>query len=168
MAHPSTPPDPAPDAILAKPEKRLPILLRHAWYGLNQAFRRRIAHFGVTPDQFIVMRNLAEGQRVGLTQSRLTELMGSDPNTMAALIERMETHGWVERHPHEYDRRARRIRLKPTGRRIYGQLRAIALDLQQEILRALPEDRRDAFLEELGAVAATRRAIAAESQEDDD
>jgi DNA-binding MarR family transcriptional regulator len=156
---------PAVNADTVKTEKRLPILLRHAWYGLNQAFRRRIARFGVTPDQYIVMRNLAEGERLGLTQSNLTELMGSDPNTMAALVERMETHGWVERHPHEHDRRARRIRLKPTGRRIYGQLRAIALELQQEILRTLPEDRRDAFLEELGAVAVICRAIADESHD---
>jgi len=30
-----------------RPERRrLPLLLRRAWYGLNQAFRRRIAHLG--------------------------------------------------------------------------------------------------------------------------
>ncbi len=158
----------AAKADSASTEKRLPILLRHAWYGLNQAFRRRIAHTGVTPDQFTVMRNLAEGEPLGLTQSRLTELMGSDPNTMTALIDRMETHGWVERHPHEHDRRARRIRLKPTGRRTYGQLRAIALDLQQEILRSLPEDRRDSFLDDLRAVATTCRTLAEESHKGDD
>jgi MarR family transcriptional regulator, transcriptional regulator for hemolysin len=165
MPVPNTPSTPVVNANPAKAEKRLPILLRHAWYGLNQAFRRRTAHLGITPDQFIVMRNLAEGERAGLTQSQLTELMGSDPNTMAALIERMETHGWVERRPHERDRRAQRIRLKPAGRRKYGLLRAIALELQQEVLRTLPEERRDSFLEELSAVAATCRAIADDSQE---
>ena len=30
--------------------KRLPVLLRRAWYGLNQAFRQRVAHLGITPD----------------------------------------------------------------------------------------------------------------------
>jgi DNA-binding MarR family transcriptional regulator len=138
----------------------LPILLRHAWYGMNQAFRRRIASFGVTPDQFTVMRNLVEGERLGLTQSRLIELMGSDPNTMAALIERMEARGWIERHAHERDRRARRVRLKPSGRRIYSRLRAIALALQQEILGALPDSRREGFLEELSKVAAACRTVA--------
>jgi DNA-binding MarR family transcriptional regulator len=161
----NTRPPSTPDQAPARPEKRLPILLRHAWYGLNQAFRRRIAHFGVTPDQFTVMRNLAESERVGLTQSRLTELMGSDPNTMAALIERMQTHGWIERHPHECDRRARRIRLKPAGRRVYGHLKAIALGLQQEALRTLPESNRDSFLEDLSAVAAACRALADESHD---
>ena len=162
MSDPKTRSAPAVSADLAQPEKRLPILLRHAWYGLNQAFRRRIAHLGTTPDQFIVMRNLTEGERVGLTQSQLTELIGSDPNTMAALIERMESHGWVERRPHEHDRRARRIRLKPAGRRKYHQVRAIALELQQEILGKLPEHRRELFLEDLRTVAITCRAIAEE------
>ena len=38
--------------IDAPERRRLPLLLRRAWYGMNQAFRRRIAHLGVTPDQF--------------------------------------------------------------------------------------------------------------------
>ena len=90
--------------IDAPERRRLPLLLRRAWYGLNQAFRRRIAHLGVTPDQFTVMRTLLENQ--GLTQRELTELMSSDPNTVAALLERMEQAGLVERQSHEKDRRA--------------------------------------------------------------
>src|SRR5881409_2767505 len=101
--------------IDAPGRRRLPILLRHAWYGLNQAFRRRIAHLGVTPDQFTVMRTLLENQ--GLKQRQLTELMSSDPNTVAALLERMEQAGLVERQSHEKDRRAHRLRLRALGRR---------------------------------------------------
>lgn len=165
MPNSTAPTSSASNATRRSTEKRLPILLRHAWYGLNQAFRRRIASFGVTPDQFTVMRNLAEGERPGLTQSRLIELMGSDPNTMAALIERMEARGWIERHPHEHDRRAWRVRLRPSGRRIYSRLRAIALALQHEILCTLPESRRDGFLEELSMVAAACRTVADDRHE---
>src|SRR6266516_3426936 len=95
--------------------RRLPLLLRRAWYGLNQAFRRRIAHLGVTPDQFTVMRTLLENN--GVTQRELAELMSSDPNTVASLLERMEKAGLVERQAHEKDRRAHRLRLKGLGRR---------------------------------------------------
>jgi DNA-binding MarR family transcriptional regulator len=140
--------------------RRLPILLRRAWYGLNQAFRRRIAHTGLTPDQFTVMRNLAEGDLQGLTQSQLTNLMSSDPNTMAALIERMETAGLVERRPHERDRRSYRIRLRRKGRSRYRQLVAIAVSLQEDVLATLPAARRPAFLVELTRVADSCRAMA--------
>jgi DNA-binding MarR family transcriptional regulator len=140
--------------------RRLPPLLRRAWYGLNQAFRRRIAHTGVTPDQFTVMRTLLEGDVRGISQRELTNAMSSDPNTVASLLERMETAGWVERKPHEKDRRAYRIRLLPTGKRKYVEVREIAVALQTEVLSVLPEAGREGFLEQLTAVAEACRQTA--------
>src|SRR5882757_8790512 len=90
--------------IDAPERRRLPILLRHAWYGLNQTFRRRIAHTGVTPDQFTTMRTIMENEPDGLTQSQPTELRASAPNTPGSLIERMEKAGGIARTPHEKDR----------------------------------------------------------------
>lgn len=136
----------------APERRRLPILLRRAWYGLNQAFRRRIAHTGVTPDQFTALRTLLETEATGLTQSDLTKIMASDPNTIASLVQRMEKSGLIERKAHEKDRRAYRLRLRPEGKKKYEEVREIALELQTEILSALPEDRREGFLEELAVV----------------
>src|ERR1700752_3566785 len=87
----------------APERRRLPSLLRRCWFNLNQTFRRRIAHTEVTPDQFTVMRTLLEGDAKGMTQRELTDLMSSDPNTIAALLERMEKNGLVERKPHDLD-----------------------------------------------------------------
>src|SRR5687767_15369426 len=81
--------------IDAPDRRRLPPLLRRAWYGLNQAFRRRIAHLGLTPDQFTALRTLLEHKDI--SQRQLTTLMSSDPNTVAALLERMERNGLIER-----------------------------------------------------------------------
>jgi DNA-binding MarR family transcriptional regulator len=144
----------------APERRRLPLLLRRSWYGLNQAFRRRISHTGVTPDQFTVMRTLIEGDSMGLTQRELTGEMSSDPNTVASLLERMETLGWVQRKAHEKDRRAKRIKLTAKGLKQYGIVRELALRLQQDVLQALPESRREAFLEELALVADACRRVA--------
>jgi DNA-binding MarR family transcriptional regulator len=149
-----------PMPIDAPDRRRLPLLLRRAWYGLNQAFRRRIAHTGATPDQFTAMRSLLEGDPAGITQGELTALMSSDPNTIASLLERMETAGWVERKPHERDRRAYRIQLKPAGKKLYIQLRQIAIDLQSQVLDSMPEPDREAFLATLGQVADACRVAA--------
>jgi DNA-binding MarR family transcriptional regulator len=140
--------------------KRLPPLLRHAWFSLNQAFRRRISHSSVTPDQFTVLRTLTESDRRGLTQQDLTRAMSSDPNTIASLLERMESAGWLERCPHESDGRAHRIRLLPAGRKKFVQVREIAVDLQNEVLAALPEDQREGFLTNLSIIADSCRAAA--------
>lgn len=137
---------------LDSPErKRLPLLLRRAWYGLNQAFRRRTSHLEITPDQFTVMRTLLEND--GITQRELTQFMSSDPNTIASLLERMETAGLVVRKSHEKDRRANRLHLEPTGKRKYEEAREIALALQKEVLSVVPENHRESFLDHLGLVA---------------
>ena len=146
--------------IDAPDRKRLPPLLRRAWYGLNQAFRRRIVHLGITPDQFTVMRTLLEADPLGITQRELTQLMTSDPNTVASLLQRMETAGLVERQPHEKDKRALRIRLRPAGCRRYEAARQIAVTLQSEVLSVIPEARREEFLTHLALVADACRAAA--------
>ncbi len=144
--------------IDAPGRRRLPILLRHCWYGLNQAFRRRIAHLALTPDQFTVMRILLETR--GITQSELTGQMGSDPNTVASLLERMEKSALLERRLHEKDRRAHRLFLKADGTRKYRKAREIAVALQTELLSVLPADEREKFLEHLALVAEACRSAA--------
>lgn len=141
--------------------RRLPGLLRRCWFNLNQTFRRRIAHTGITPDQFTVMRTLLEGDAKGMTQRELTDMMSSDANTIASLLERMEAGGLVERKPHERDRRAYRISLKPLGRHKYDEVREIALALQTEIVAVLPQEKREEFLLHLALVADACRLAAA-------
>lgn len=150
------------DLPIDSPERRrLPPLLRRAWYGLNQAFRRRIAHLEITPDQFTVLRTLLESDPAGVTQRELAQMMTSDPNTVGSLLERMEAAGLVARKPHEKDRRAHRIQLAAVGRRKYAAARKIAIALQSEVLLVLPEADREPFLEHLALVADACRQTAA-------
>lgn len=142
--------------------RRLPVLLRRAWYGLNQAFRRRILHTGITPDQFTALRNLHEAGRAGLIQSQLTERMSSDPNTIASLVDRMSKAGVIDRTPDADDRRAYRLRINARGRKVYNEARRIAQELQATVLNALEPAARDSFLEQLNAVA---DACVAESEQ---
>jgi DNA-binding MarR family transcriptional regulator len=138
----------------------VPILLRHAWYGLNQAFRRRIAPIGVTPDQFTVMRTLLEHEKTGMTQSELTRQMASDPNTIASLVLRMERAGWIQRARHEQDRRAYHLKITTVGRTKYRQARKIAVTLQEELLADWPEKKREEFLVNLAQIAERCRSVA--------
>jgi DNA-binding MarR family transcriptional regulator len=156
----STPRQPEAAAAPAPERRRLPVLLRRAWYGLNQAFRRRIRSTGATPDQFTALRTLSEGDPKGITQRDLTHLMSSDPNTIASLLERMESSGWIARKPHESDRRAYRIRVTRAGKSKFTQLREIAIELQTAVLASLPENDREQFLENLSHLADACRAAA--------
>ena len=148
------------EAIDSPNRRRLPLLLRRSWYGLNQAFRRRITHLQLTPDQFTVLRTLLENDALGMTQRELSRAMSSDPNTVASLLERMEKLGYVERTPHERDRRAHRIKVQAKGKKVYEFARAIAVALQSELLAVLPAAGREEFLQNLSLVAEACRAVA--------
>jgi DNA-binding MarR family transcriptional regulator len=141
-----------PPSPKANDPKRLPPLLRRAWYGLNQAFRQRISHLGITPDQFSILRWLLEGDAAGLTQRQISDLMASDPNTITSTLSRMEKAGLIARKAHESDRRAHRVTVQPEGRQIFDQAREVALELQGQVLSSLPAERRLGFLADLEAV----------------
>ena len=143
--------------------RRLPLLLRQAWYGLNQAFRRRLAHLSLTPDQFTVLRTLMEQH--GITQRRLASLISSDPNTVASLVNRMEKAGLIERETHEEDRRANRLGVSRRGSTRYEQAREVALALQTDVLKVLPKANREVFLEQLETIARACGLAAAEAAE---
>lgn len=135
--------------IDAPHRRRLPPLLRRCWYGLNQAFRKRLATLGVTPNQFTVLRWLEEDDGGGIRQAEICSRMASDPNTIAALVERMHADGLVKRKVDPKDRRARLISPTAKGRRIYAKARPVAVELQAEVLQAIPADERERLLEQL-------------------
>lgn len=134
--------------------RRLPALLRHTWFALNQAFRRRISHLGITPDQYTVLRILAESDGQELTQRQLVERMFSDPNTVASLTERMVAAGLVERARHERDRRAVQLSLTSPGRLRFKQARELAQSLEEEVMTGLSAGERNHLLLQLERVAA--------------
>jgi DNA-binding MarR family transcriptional regulator len=139
--------------------------MRRAWFSLNQAFRRRCAQLDLTPDQYTVLRTLLEGDPQGLTQKQLVQAMSSDANTVAALLKRMEDNGWIERTIHEKDRRAYRVRVKPSGQQRYELAWQQAQTLQGQVLSVLPESEREKFLANLELLAEACRQCAEEKNQ---
>ncbi len=152
--------EPGADESESRALRRLPPLLRHAWYSLNQAFRRRIAHLELTPDQYTVLRNLFEAGTPGVTQSELAASMSSDPNTVASLVDRMERAGFLDRQTDPDDRRARRLRLAAPGRRKFRAARSIAAELQRDVLAPISAEEAEHFLGILEKVASACRQAA--------
>jgi DNA-binding MarR family transcriptional regulator len=143
-------PEPDPGALC---RRRLPPLLRRAWFSLNQAFRQRSRRAGITPDQFTALRLLHESGPAGFTQRELAERMTSDANTIASMLNRLEQQGFIRRRVDPTDHRAHQLHLQAAGSRKFAQVRRAALALQQRVLRSLPASRREKFLEELEIIA---------------
>ena len=132
---------------------RLPPLLRRSWYSLNQAFRRRIVHLGITPNHYTILRWLIEAESDGLTQRQIADLMASDPNTITSILNRMEAKNLIQRTPHTQDGRAHQIVIQPKGRIAFEKALPLAQQLQNEVMACLPKSQRQTFLEQLAKVA---------------
>lgn len=137
----------------APDRRRLPPLLRKAWYSLNQAFRRKLAGEGITPDQFTALRWLVEKEGEAMTQKDLADLMSSDPNTIASLVKRMEDAELLAREVSKKDRRAKDVKVTANGKDVFLSARQRAMDLQAEVLGEITERQAEEFLRLLERVA---------------
>ena len=134
-------------------EKRFPVLLRSAWFGLNKSFRRLLVEHGLTPAQFIVLRWLSESSPGSLAQRDLAEMISSNPNNVASLVMRMEKEGWLLRKAGTEDARAKMLFLTSKGAQAYEGARRTAISLQTEMLAKLDDGERETFLALLDRVA---------------
>jgi DNA-binding MarR family transcriptional regulator len=94
------------------------LLLTHTRYAVYRAREKELQRYGVSPEQvgvlFIVQ---ALGNRA--TPSEISRYIMRQPHTVSALIERMESKGFVKRI-HDLDKRNLvRVSMTDKGQRIY-------------------------------------------------
>jgi DNA-binding MarR family transcriptional regulator len=122
-------------------------LMRHTGYLLARAgaagqrqFAQRLEQLGLTPRSWGAMNVLDhEGP---LTQQALGRLTLTDPSTMVATIDELESGGLVQRRPHPTDRRAHQLHITEAGHDTLRQGRELARQAQAELLSPLDGDER--------------------------
>jgi DNA-binding MarR family transcriptional regulator len=91
--------------------------LRAAYLALHRQTNDCFAKDGVTADQFVLLSALADADAV--TQQELVRRIGSDPNTVRAMLLLLEDCGLVTRERHPSDGRARCVTMTGTGRQVF-------------------------------------------------
>src|SRR6476659_10240741 len=109
--------------------------LRAAYLALHRQTNACLADDGVTADQFVILSALADADAV--TQQDLVRRVGSDPNTVRAILLLLEGRGLVAREPHPADGRARRVTLTADGRRLFQTLWAKSEPVRARLMAAL-------------------------------
>src|SRR5262249_38474397 len=94
----------------------LGMLLRKASLSFHRRANAWMLDHGVTADQFVLLTVVAH--EPGITQITIVERTGSDPNTVAAVLRRLEQRRLVRREAHARDRRAPRGFLSAPGQRV--------------------------------------------------
>jgi MarR family transcriptional regulator, lower aerobic nicotinate degradation pathway regulator len=133
--------------------REIPRALRAAYLALHRQTNDCFAKDGVTADQFVLLAALADADAV--TQQELVRRVGSDPNTVRAMLLLLEGRGLVARERHPADGRARSVSLTASGRKIFTKLLAKSEPLRVRLLSALRPREATALVELLHRVAET-------------
>jgi DNA-binding MarR family transcriptional regulator len=135
--------------------------LRAAYLAMHRRSEARFTRHGVTADQFVLLASLVGSDAV--TQRELARRTGSDPNTVRAMLVRLEGRGLITRGRHPVDARARTVGLTVKGRRVYERLWAAGGPVRQRLLAATGPDEAETLLALLARVT---RAMAPADADD--
>jgi DNA-binding MarR family transcriptional regulator len=97
----------------------LAMLLRKAYLSFHRRTNSWMLDHGVTADQFVLLTVVA--REPGITQISIVERTSSDPNTVAAVLKRLEQRRLVRREANGRDRRVRCVFLTAEGQRVQGR-----------------------------------------------
>ncbi len=111
---------------------------------------------GVTGPQFLVLYYVLD--RAGLMQQELAVEIDSDPNTVSAMVARLEKRGLIDRRRDDHDKRA--VRLFPTksGKALFDATISEVDRLSLHLFQAMPAEHEEAIVAWLTAVAELRIA----------
>ena len=107
---------------------------------MRKKFDQRAKGLQLTRAQYYLLARLSRFE--GINQVGLAELLEIEPISLARLVDRMETGGWVERRPDPADRRARRLYLTPKSWPVIDRIRVIAHDIYDEAMSGLDDAAR--------------------------
>jgi DNA-binding MarR family transcriptional regulator len=131
--------------------------LRGAYLTFHRFANAHFEQFGVTSDQFVVLTLLAEQD--GITQNEVVEQAFSDPNTIGAMLARLEKKDLIRRERHPHDGRARCVYLTLQGRKLQRQLLESWQGYLDEIDQAFRPEEMEDLEGQLGRVPEIVKAI---------
>ncbi|MEX0951017.1 MAG: MarR family transcriptional regulator [Gammaproteobacteria bacterium] len=104
---------------------------------LRRDFNRRAQSLGLTQTQWQTLAVLSHNE--GINQATLADLLEVQPITMARLIDRLESSGWLERRAHPTDRRSLTLYLTDKAEPILAQMWELAQQTRAIALQGVSE-----------------------------
>ncbi|NUS09981.1 MAG: winged helix-turn-helix transcriptional regulator [Streptomyces sp.] len=151
-----------PGGALSATTTDVSYLLQHTAHALATRMSAALAEIGMSPREHCVLAHAAQCDR---TQAQLAELSDLDKTTMVVTVDQLERAGLAERVPSPTDRRARIIRVTPAGAEVVSAGQAIVDRVHQDVLDALPDAERTAFVSALNRLATGHLAAPVECPE---
>ena len=104
---------------------------------LRKRFERNARGSGLTRSQWQVLTYLAQNE--GINQRRLAEVLDVEPITLCCIVDKLQSFGLIERHPHPSDRRVWILRLTPAARPKLTEARKFSDRTRSEALAGISD-----------------------------
>jgi DNA-binding MarR family transcriptional regulator len=135
------------------------ILLNDVARLMRTRFDQRARTRGMTRAQWVILARLS--RQPGLSQNEMAAICEVEPITVGRLIDRLETHGFVERRPDPADRRIRRLHLLPAAQSALEEISDYREELCEAILNGLDGPKRELLIDALLQIKNNMNAEAA-------
>jgi homoprotocatechuate degradation regulator HpaR len=133
--------------------RNLPQMLLHAREGLLCNFRHIHHHYGLTDQQWRVMRTLSEEQE--LEPREICEACNILSPSLAGVLARMEKMGVIEKERMAEDQRRVLVRLTPKGEQVVADVAPLVEAQYQELEKVVGVDLVKTLYEVLDQVIST-------------
>jgi DNA-binding MarR family transcriptional regulator len=130
---------------------RLGYLIKHAHQRLNELTSRALEPLGITGRECAVL--LVIDDPIPLSQQDVAQRLGVDRTTMVAILDELETKGFVERRQDLEDRRRNVVALTTHGRAVLEKATSATKDAEREFFASLTSDRAAEFTRSLRTLA---------------
>ena len=121
----------------------LPALLAQAHELVASEFHAVAAEHGLAPSEWRVLATLASGEPTSI--GRLAQIVVMKQPTVTRLLDRMEATGYVQRVPHEEDRRITLVAITPRGQALTDKLVPLAREHEARVLAPFGAQRANAL-----------------------
>ncbi len=138
--------------MMYDPDRSFGFLLHDCARLVRRDFDRRARAIGLTRAQWAAIAHLRRHE--GCNQSTLADLLEVEPITLARLLDRMETNGWVIRHPDPRDRRARLVFLTEKAKPLIDQLTDFSTETRAAALAGMSVEQQESVIDTLLRVRA--------------
>ncbi len=115
-------------------------LLAKAYQRAHAIAKKRLAAYGLTPVQQLVLAALDEED--GISSGDLGKKVSMDPATLSSLLERLSEASWIVKEPDQDDKRFLRIYMTEQARNLMEKITEERHKTNEEVLQKLSLEER--------------------------
>lgn len=132
-----------------RPEETFDFHIRWAWAKISRMYNAQAAKHGGTMSIGYVLLNI---EKEGTPSTKLGPKMGMEPRSLTRTLKTMEENGFIERRPHESDKRMSLVHLTESGMAMRETSKQAVIEMNKTIHEKLGKQKFENFIQSLSEI----------------